>query len=338
MRRHRRGFTLIELLVVIAILAILIALLVAAVQRVRHAAARAQCANNLKQIALAIHHYEGVAKKLPPAGRGYGWCQVFPAYPSDPQIVNFNGLTLLLPFLDQGPLEAQFKKDEAHCNVKAPINATYWPAGRFPLGPLKGDAAANGNAALASIQLAVFRCPAETGDPLIAPNAAVGPGGNFAGAKTNYDFIARYWELYQCNSWRSDGAQRYMFGQNSECRFAQVTDGLSNTFMLGETTFETWGGSYPAWAYRGFAMIGVDPAHLWADRGINSWTWSVYDEPNLIPTFGKLACWGYAGSLHVGGAQFAFGDGSVRFVTENVPKATLEKMATIGEGVPASLD
>ncbi len=334
--RLRSGYTLIELLIVIAIIAILIALLIPAVQKVRAAAARLQCANNLKQVALAIHSYEGANRKLPPTGRGYGWCQIWPQYPADPRITNFNGLTLLLPFLEQAPLGARFNTNEAYANTTTPLSATFWPAGRYPTSPLIGDATTNGNGALAASQLAVFRCPADPGDPVIAAGVFYGPGGNLTGAKTNYDFIARYWEFYQCNSWRTDGSQRYMFGQNSDCTIAHVSDGMSNTFMLGETTLDVYDGSCPAWGYRSFAMIGIDPAHVWALRGINDWGWGYTAAPGYSPRIGRLTNWGYAGSLHSGGSQFAMGDGSVRFVGENAPKALLEQMSNIADGAVAN--
>src|SRR5690242_1707004 len=99
-RGSRLGFTLIELLVVIAIIAILIALLVPAVQKVREAAARTQCANNLKQMGLGLHNYADVYKKLPTGGEGTDFVNA----PTGPSIFDKHStFTLLLPYIEQGP-------------------------------------------------------------------------------------------------------------------------------------------------------------------------------------------------------------------------------------------
>src|SRR3982750_2406398 len=101
MSRARQGFTLIELLVVIAIIAILIGLLVPAVQKVREAAARTQCANNMKQIALATHNYHDVNKKLPP---GYVGPAVNEGNNAGSAWSYFGTLPFLLSYLEQDPL------------------------------------------------------------------------------------------------------------------------------------------------------------------------------------------------------------------------------------------
>ena len=153
-RRERRAFTLIELLVVIAIIAILIGLLVPAVQKVRSAAARAQCQNNLKQLGLALHNYEGVYKKFPPGGRSYGWCRNPQLY-GDPVIYNWNGLLYLLPYLEQQPLWNKVNPSAAMSNALEGNTGCCAPV--LAVGTLAGDVVTSGNAVVASTVLPIFQ-------------------------------------------------------------------------------------------------------------------------------------------------------------------------------------
>src|SRR5262245_9699337 len=337
----RRGFTLIELLVVVAIIAILIGLLLPAVQKVREAAARYRCENNLHQIATACHHYEGANNHvLPPAGTGYGWCNNSTTWPGDTEIINMNGFVLLLPYMEQSGLFSQLNRASAFSNQNTAYccPGSLWgntPQGTAPGGTLVGNSASNGNGQLMASKLPVLRCPSDNGDERLPANAAYGSGGGgIRGQKSNYDFIASQTELSACNFWKNAPAdRRYMFGQNSTCRFADITDGASNTFMIGETTLNVFNGTTSAWGYRGWVHTGIDPA-----AGINDWTFVPTPNPPITPIRGRLGSWGRAGSLHPNGCHFAMGDGAVRFVRESMDIITLRRMATIQETVHASID
>jgi prepilin-type N-terminal cleavage/methylation domain-containing protein/prepilin-type processing-associated H-X9-DG protein len=204
---HRRsGFTLIELLVVIAIIAILIALLVPAVQKVRAAAARTQCVNNLKQLGLAALNYESAYKALPP-GSG----DLAPGAGSAPSI-----LVLLLPYLEQGNLYNLF-------NLSVDINSS------------AGDAAARDQ------DVHVFMCPA---DPSVATITDPG-GGTGAPGRSNYlGNVGTTADQHSIDSTRV-GIFNFTWGPalpsgltpvENRVTMVGVTDGTSNTAMFSETT------------------------------------------------------------------------------------------------------
>jgi prepilin-type N-terminal cleavage/methylation domain-containing protein/prepilin-type processing-associated H-X9-DG protein len=319
-RPPRKGFTLIELLVVIAIIAVLIGLLLPAVQKVREAAARIQCQNNLHQLGIALHSYHDANSVLPPAGKGYGWCIVSGPYQGDAQVYNLNGLSLLLPYVEQGNLDRRLNRAEAMSAQKTGYCCGY--VGNTA-GSLVGNPLTNGNAALMATRVPVLLCPADSGNPKQGASAAYGPGGGFDGAKTNYDFITSTNDFY-CNCWKVTSARaRTMFGENSTTRLTDVDDGLSNTLAFGETTLEVYNGRTASWGYRGWVMTGVDMRY-----GINNWDFS----PVAPPKYGRLGSWGRAGSLHPGGANFCLGDGSVRFLSENTNVTLLTRLGYMADG------
>ena len=166
--RPRSGFTLIELLVVIAIIAILIALLVPAVQKVREAAARMQCQNNLKQLGLACHNYHDVYRQFPPARKGHGNTQGAgqPTYASDPILQNIHGIYFLLPYIEQNALYQKFNPNARFGNYLTG-NATGVPA--------NPDAIASGNAALSENIICLLLCPSDGGQTTITPNVNYSP-------------------------------------------------------------------------------------------------------------------------------------------------------------------
>lgn len=318
-RYRRRGFTLIELLVVIAIIAILIALLLPAVQQAREAARRTQCRNNLKQIGLALHNYHDTSRRFPPAGVGYGWCSVSSSNPGDQYITNASGMSFLLPFLEQNNLSEQINSNSAHQGLSTGCCCSY--AGNTD-GTVAG--APSDNAAAMTVLIDAFICPSDAGRTHLGTGTCYGVPSGKGGAKTCYDFIAARGVLGNCTYWEDAGVNRYMFGHNSTTRVADVSDGTTNTLMVGETTLEVANGEANPWGYRGWVQTGVDP-----NGGLNVW-----DIPSgsTTPTRGNLNSWGQAGSLHPGGAHFAMGDGSVRFLSESVSNTVLLQLARMGDG------
>lgn len=309
---RRRGFTLIELLVVIAIIAVLIGLLLPAVQKVREAAFATKCKNNLHQLGLATLNYEATNQRFPWGGRGYGWCMPMPPmFMPDPYSVNQNGLVLLLPFV-----ESNIKIDRTQATQGCVMNGQ-------PLGGTPGGFAANAAVEISPpVQLPIFLCPSDSGEPFIPADANLYGLPNGAAQKTNYDFITfGNAEVAACNWWlNTSRAAKPMFGMNSDTKLSDIVDGASNTLMLGETTLDVAPGvgfGYPAsWAFRGHQQTGVNPGLA----GINFWG------PGGRP--GVLAQWGTAGSSHLGGAHFCVADGSVRFIAEETSPALLSVLST----------
>lgn len=316
MNVKRRGFTLIELLVVIAIIAILIALLLPAVQQAREAARRTSCKNKLKQLGLALHNYHDTHFVFPPGSIGLGWCRSS-TYGGTDSIQNSTGLSLLLPYIDQAPLYNLIDQETARSAQATGYCCGY--AGNTD-GTLAGTPADNADEM--STLLDVFLCPSDPGR-LYLTGTAYGVTASPGGAMTNYDVIAS--RTLECNLWGNQSLQtRCMFGENSNTKFRSVTDGTSNTLMVGETTREVANGEGLPWGYRGWVHIGVD-----VNGGINVW-----DIPTgtTTPLMGVLNSWGQSGSMHVGGAQYVFADGAVRFLSENINHTTLLNLARMSDG------
>ncbi len=341
---RRGGFTLIELLVVIAIIAVLIALLLPAVQQARESARRTQCKNNLKQIGLAFHNFESTYSYLPTSLR-----------PSNAGSVRFSVLTSLLPFIDQAPIYNLYNQN---------IN---WSAGS--------------NVALSQTKINGFVCPSDpVGGQLDGiPDVPASWAQNTA-ASSDYSPIYGISPLVYTNvlgtavpatyTDPADSTQVYVAGffpKNATVdpatgshgkvgrKFANVTDGLSNTIAIAES------GGRPSVYRKGSKQFGSLPTNR-----VNAGGWArpasdimIYGEKpdgsDLLGTTAINATNGYdvgaSGypvtvapyvfgvhgtsspySFHTGGAHFTMGDGSVRFISENISFSVFISLTTPAGG------
>ncbi len=327
LRVSRVAFTLVELLVVIAIIGILVGLLLPAVQAAREAARRMQCSNNLKQLGLAILNYESAYKKLPAARIAPACLNTAVTTAAARPGQNIHGLATLLPYIEQSALYGKF-------NLSAPFgDYTRGPAMAVP------SAFVSGNAKLAATPIPGFYCPTDGGPRTIitpafsniyAPQLAA--DNTIEAAKTCYDFITNATGLNNYNYWKTVSTDvRYMFGESSFASLAAVTDGTSNSLAMGEQTLDLINGVTSGWSFIGWVSNGIDPVGrfntTFPASGLNVWKYNV---SALRP--GARASWYSAASLHTGGVQFVYADGSVHFISQSIDEPSLTYLSRIGDG------
>jgi len=336
--RRDRAFTLIELLVVIAIIAILIALLVPAVQKVREAAARTACSNNLHQIGLALHNHHDSRGTFPPGGMQTG---------ANGTSCYTNWAIEILPYLEQGDLYKQYNQTA--------LNET-----------------AN-NRAVGQKRVKAYECPSD----LIAGTLEVPASGpdtssqwmhgsyRAVSSKIQYAIGHGCWDTFEPNLWppgkefepvyrgvlhgtgmafngiatqtaSSGGVPVSRMGGPEKLR--KIIDGTSNTLMVGENTFTdvTRRATFWAYTYASYNQSGIGPQtlHLNNKYGNGSAGSGCYTPTTM---YADQMCKRAFGSGHGGGLQFCMADGSVRFVTYGVDMTLLGNMATMAGGEGAQL-
>ena len=353
--KRQRGFTLIELLVVIAVIALLVALLLPAVQQVREAARRTTCRSHMKQIALAVHNYNDVHRVFPPGGvchrmrsgtdadlRNFGThgtavcdcvseakingnLRTYPLWSwTDTHRQGTSWMLMILPFVDQNTLYEQWQfvdSSGALSNVEV-------------------------NRSTAERDVSLFYCPSRRSGVEGAPYV-MNPGPTYGwkvGGGTDYGACYGAAPIWPAPQWAGETTprqiwdpynkftspifdrQRGVFFVNSSTRFRNVTDGSSNTIMIGELQRlyapedpESADGAFPT---------GGNPRYIsfdgWAVGGVHTAFAAVMDandpalglNPPVQPI--NLGHFQAPGSEHVGGAFFSFTDGSVKFISESI--------------------
>jgi prepilin-type processing-associated H-X9-DG protein/prepilin-type N-terminal cleavage/methylation domain-containing protein len=320
------AFTLVELLVVITIIGVLVSLLLPAVQQAREAARSMSCKSNQRQLGLALHQYESAHRYFPGSG----------VNPSQ-----YSVHTYFLPYVEQKQLG----------DLVDPSQALFFFSGTSTLNPAQ--------AAAAGTAIKIFLCPSDPQAPTCsAYNSATFAGTNYmvnggSGAGVFYD-----------TRFPTDG----LFWNESKVRLAEITDGTSSTLLMAETlrgACVTTAASAPAFPRRQGGSLatvaktiagqpGTDPmlsdslcatATSWLGSHAIAWIWGqtpqTFFNTHYAPNSPVPDCtsngqgWFRASSLHAGGVNVLFADGSARFISEQVNLAAWQAISTRGGGETA---
>jgi prepilin-type N-terminal cleavage/methylation domain-containing protein/prepilin-type processing-associated H-X9-DG protein len=304
--KSRRGFTLIELLVVIAIIGVLIGLLLPAVQKVREAANRVQCKNNLKQIGLALHNYHDRLRSFPtgyfsnlsgpPSRDSSGNCTYNEIGPG------WGWAAYLLDDLEQSNLKQQIRFDLL---IQDPLNA-----------------------AVREVPLSIFTCPSEVESGSIT---VVDANGNPICNVGRSSYTAMNGVLgVSSDAFDNNG----VFLRNRRMRMAEIKDGLSNTLFVGERgsnmSRATWTGAVtgavvPAQRY-------PDPSSQLANAEADAALVLSHGSRSHIPNDQLVFDADAVSSYHPSGVNFLFGDGSVHSISNSIDGAVYEGLLTRAGG------
>lgn len=294
---HKRGFTLIELLVVIAIIAVLIALLLPAVQQAREAARRSQCKNNLKQLGLAMHNYYDAAGRLPIGVHRQGVGTSGLAI----TVSNYTWFRRILPYIEQGAIYNQYNQ-----------NADYHSAAP--------------NQALSQSVIPMMRCPSDI-------QAA------YFKTMPQYNYMANIGNT-NCSKATLNGVP-FLPGpfdftvlvEGKASSFAQITDGLSNTMMMGESRVGT-----ESTDYRGLLQYAWYPSftgHYPPNTPIADVVGHCANSTDMPCVLGTNTTYNYQISMrsrHTGGAHTVLCDGAVRFLSNNIDLSVMRGLSTMAGG------
>ncbi len=297
-RWSRRGFTLVELLVVITIIGILIALLLPAVQAAREAARRVQCANNFKQIGLAMHNYHSAHNCFPPGEIYTHHAYSYPGYPNRPDYYGPGWALLIMPYMEQIQIADKY-------------DPSFPPSG---WGVYAGD-----NVLLGKNRISVHCCPSDSQDELLGigtdwNNPPRFPNRFIQWWKTNAGGVAD-----SRSAWAEDLQNPILDGDGmllnlKAIRVAEVTDGTSNTLFVGEVT-GGGPGSGKGWAWISFTCFSF---------------YYPINGPGTIPgegVFYRTADDGFS-SYHPGGCHFLMVDGSTQYISQNTDQHLLVALTT----------